>query len=84
MQELVDQGELDPAGAASHPWRNRITRAVGIDERLELDALQDKVEPGDRYLLCSDGLTGEIKDEEIAGPARRPRRPKPRPTGCSS
>ena len=67
VQELIDQGELDPAAAATHPWRNRITRAVGIDERLELDALQDKVQPGDRYLLCSDGLTGEVGEEEIAG-----------------
>ncbi|MFL5335911.1 MAG: PP2C family protein-serine/threonine phosphatase [Geminicoccaceae bacterium] len=67
VQELIDQGEIATEAARDHPWRNRITRAVGIDERLELDALQDRVLPGDRYLLCSDGLTGELTDEEIAG-----------------
>ena len=49
VQELIDQGELATEAARSHPWRNRITRAVGIEERLELDALQDRVLPGDRY-----------------------------------
>jgi serine/threonine protein phosphatase PrpC len=66
VQELIDQGQLTPAAARIHPWRNRITRAVGIGERLELDALQDRLLPGDRFLLCTDGLTGELEDEEIA------------------
>jgi serine/threonine protein phosphatase PrpC len=66
VQELIDQGQLTPEAARTHPWRNRITRAVGIGERLELDAVQDRILPGDRFLLCTDGLTGELEDEEIA------------------
>ncbi len=66
VQELIDQGELTPEAARTHPWRNRITRAIGIDERLELEGLQERIEPGDRFLLCSDGLTGELADAEIA------------------
>ena len=53
-------GSSSPEAARTHPWRNRITRAVGVDERLELDALQDRILPGDLFLLCSDGLTGEL------------------------
>jgi serine/threonine protein phosphatase PrpC len=66
VQDLIDRGELTPEAARTHPWRNRITRAVGIDERLELEGLQERIEPGDRFLLCSDGLTGELADAEIA------------------
>ena len=45
VQELIDRGELTPEAARTHPWRNRITRAVGIDERLELEGLQERIEP---------------------------------------
>jgi serine/threonine protein phosphatase PrpC len=66
VQELTDQGQLTATAARTHPWRNRITRAVGIGDRLELDALQDRLLPGDRFLLCTDGLTGELEDTDIA------------------
>ena len=66
VQELIDQGQLTPEAARTHPWRNRITRAVGIGDRLELDAMQDRLLPGDRFLLCTDGLTGELEDTDIA------------------
>jgi serine/threonine protein phosphatase PrpC len=65
VQELVDRGELTPEAARVHPWRNRITRAVGIDDWLELDVTQDRLMPGDRFLLCTDGLNGELEEEEI-------------------
>jgi len=65
VQELVDRGRLSPGAARSHPWRNRITRALGVGERLELDAVQGRVLAGDVFLLGTDGLTGEIEDAEI-------------------
>ena len=66
VEELIASGVLGPDQARRHPHANRITRAVGAGERLELDALQDRIAPGDRFLLCSDGLTGEVEDGLIA------------------
>lgn len=53
-------------GAEAEEKDHAITRAVGGSSSLTLDARRDRVEPGDRYLLCSDGLTHELRDEEIA------------------
>jgi protein phosphatase len=66
VQELVDSGAMTAAEARRSNRRNVITRAVGIDAVLELDMRQDPLEPGDLFLLCSDGLTGVLEDDEIA------------------
>ena len=66
VQTLVDHGELTAADAAIHPRRNVITRALGIDRRVMTDYWELQPAVGDRYLLCSDGLTGEIDDAGIA------------------
>jgi serine/threonine protein phosphatase Stp1 len=65
VRELVDRGELSRDAARSHPLRNRMTRAVGFGERLEVDVVQDQLAAGDLFLLCSDGLTAELADAEI-------------------
>jgi protein phosphatase len=67
VQELVDGGMLAPAEAKFHPRAHVITRAVGADQTLEIELRHDTVQPGDRLLLCSDGLTGMLDDREIAG-----------------
>ena len=53
-------------GAEAEEADHAITRAVGGSGSMTLDARRDRVERGDRYLLCSDGLTRELRDEEIA------------------
>jgi serine/threonine protein phosphatase PrpC len=65
VQELVDRGVLSSEQAATHPGRNIITRAVGATEGLELQHIEDRIEPDDLFLLCSDGLTKVASDEEI-------------------
>lgn len=65
VQELVDAGELTPQAAERHPHRHVITRALGIDEVVRADYWVRPVRPGERYLLCSDGLFGEVDQEEI-------------------
>ena len=66
VQELVDRGLLTPEEARTHPRGNVLARAVGVRGTLEVDGVADAVEPGDLFLLCSDGLTGELADAEIA------------------
>ena len=66
VQELVDRGEIDAASARTHRHANIVTRAVGAGSRLELDACFGHLEPGDCFVLCSDGL-GVLSDKEIAG-----------------
>ena len=66
VQELVDAGVVRPEDAESHPRANVITRAVGAgDEVLEIDKTTDRVLPGDRFLLCSDGLSKCLPAAEI-------------------
>lgn len=56
MQKLIDSGVLDSEAAPNFPYRNIITRALGTDQ-LQVDIYKEKWRPGDRLLLCSDGLT---------------------------
>ena len=60
VQVLVDEGRINEQEASSHPQRNVITRALDGRSDLELDLSVREVRSGDRYLLCSDGLTGPV------------------------
>ncbi len=65
VQELIDRGLFSPEEAAKNAPKNLVTRALGIDAKVEIDVIEDKLASGDIYLLCSDGLTDMVKDEEI-------------------
>jgi serine/threonine protein phosphatase PrpC len=65
VQQLVDAGDLEPAAAASHPNANIITRAVGADAELLVDAVEGDVRAGDVFLLASDGLTRLLSESEM-------------------
>jgi serine/threonine protein phosphatase PrpC len=65
VQEMIDSGQLTVEEAKNYGRSNVITRAVGVSSDLELELNHGKIVPGDRFLLCSDGLTGMIEDEEI-------------------
>lgn len=67
--ELVRAGRLTPEEAERHPHRAVITRAVGTEPEVDVDVFTEHTEPGDVYLLCSDGLTDMVTDEEIAAVA---------------
>ncbi|HVJ51634.1 MAG TPA: protein phosphatase 2C domain-containing protein [Aliidongia sp.] len=66
VQEMVDAGLLAPELAESHPLGNVITRAVGVQDVLELDKVTDQLAPGDLFLLCSDGLSKTAGEADIA------------------
>lgn len=66
VQEMVDRGLISPAEARHHPRGHVLARAIGVGGRLQVDVVADEVEPGDLFLLCSDGLTGVLDDEAIA------------------
>ena len=65
VQELVDKGLLSAADAESHPMSHVLSRAVGVEEPLRLDLTFGDLDPGDVFLLCSDGLTGVLSEEDI-------------------
>ena len=67
VEDLLEQGLIREDEIPSHPMRHVLSRAVGVEETLQIDAIRDLVEPGDLFLLCSDGLHGLLSDAEIAG-----------------
>lgn len=65
VEEMVRAGGIDEETARHRPDKNIITRAVGAMEDVEVDFFQVKLKPGDIILMCSDGLTNMLEDEEI-------------------
>lgn len=65
VEELVRNGELTREEARNHPRKNVITRALGVEEEIKIDFFQLDWEPENRILLCSDGLSNMLSDEEI-------------------
>ena len=66
VQELVDRGSLAAEDAETHPMSHVLSRAVGTEATLHYDCIVDKARPGDRYLLCSDGITKVVPEPLIA------------------
>jgi serine/threonine protein phosphatase PrpC len=67
VAELVRRGRLTPQQAASHPERSILTRAVGLDPNVQVEQPAPLgLQPGDQVLLCSDGLTETVADEQLA------------------
>lgn len=65
VRELIAQGRLAPEDAATHPRRHMLTRTIGMPD-VRVDSLEIHLLPGDRVMLCSDGLTGMVSDTRIA------------------
>lgn len=65
VQTMVNRGSITPEQARTHPRKNLITRAVGIESTVEGDLYQLDRETGDILLLCSDGLSNVVEDAEI-------------------
>lgn len=75
VQQLVEEGRLTPEEAEHHPHRNIITRALGVDDHVEPDTRPYQPRPGDRMLLCTDGLSGMVDDgalQRVLGRVRDP------------
>ncbi len=66
VQEMVDAGSLSAADAATHPDRNVVTRALGGEVSMEADFFHLSVPPGLRLVLCSDGVSGMLEEEQMA------------------
>jgi len=66
VAERLAQGLLTPEQARTHPSRNIITRSVGNDAHVEVDLFHEQIVPGHIVLLCTDGLSGVVEDEEMA------------------
>ena len=75
-EELVARGELSEEEAAVHPHRHILTRALGVQPEVAIDVWELVPEEGDRFLLCSDGLTNEVPVEEITDVLSRTRDPR--------
>jgi protein phosphatase len=65
VAQLVRARAITPQEAARHPYRNVITRCLGMQVDVEADTQQRELKPGDRLLICSDGLSGLVSDDEM-------------------
>jgi protein phosphatase len=71
VEEMVREGSITPEEARTHPRRNVVTRAIGIDAFVNVDSATIIPYTGDRFLLCSDGLFNEVEQDKIASILRR-------------
>jgi serine/threonine protein phosphatase PrpC len=76
VQRMVHEGELTPEEAEGHPHRNILTRVLGVDGAVVVDEGVLDLREGDRLLLCTDGLTGMVPDEEIRAVLEESRDPQ--------
>ena len=65
VEDLVARGQITPEQARQHPQKNLITRALGAESRLRADLFRQPMEHGDALLLCSDGLSNMVSDQEL-------------------
>lgn len=65
VAEMIAAGRMTEAEAESHPYRSVLTRAVGLEHTVEVDLFEHTLVAGDRVLICSDGVTAMLDDEEI-------------------
>jgi protein phosphatase len=65
VHRMVLEGEITPEEAETHPHRSILTRALGVDQTIQVDEGDIEVVPGDRLLLCTDGLTGMVPEGQI-------------------
>ena len=65
VEDLLTKGDLTATEARSHPSKNLITRALGTDPKVDCDLYSFEMTPGDSLLLCSDGLSNVVEDQEI-------------------
>ena len=65
VHRMVMEGEISEEEAETHPHRSILTRALGVDQNIQVDEGDLEVAPGDRLLLCTDGLTGMVPEGEI-------------------
>ena len=65
VEEMVRRGEIDRETARRHPDKNIITRAVGVTKEIDIDFFEVGLKAGEEALLCTDGLTNMVDDEEI-------------------
>lgn len=65
VQVLIERGMITEEEARHHPQRNSLTRALGAEPQVEVDLYNTKLKRGDILMLCSDGLTDSLSDEEI-------------------
>lgn len=66
VAEQLAAGRITEGDIANHPQRSMLTRVLGISSAIEVDTLDFKLDPGDRLLICSDGLTNMIDDQAVA------------------
>lgn len=65
VEEMIRMGGIDRESARNHPDKNIITRAIGVKDDVEIDFFQVELKEGDMVLMCSDGLSNMLEDEEI-------------------
>lgn len=65
VEEMIRMGGIDRQSARNHPDKNIITRAIGAEDYIDIDFFQVSLSKGDIVLMCSDGLTNMLEDEEI-------------------
>ncbi|MEM0980175.1 MAG: PP2C family serine/threonine-protein phosphatase [Cyanobacteria bacterium P01_H01_bin.58] len=66
IARAVREGEITPEQSRTHPWRHVLSQCLGREDMHRIDVQPIEVQPGDRFLLCSDGLTEELSDALIA------------------